>query len=360
MRLWPFGRRPEVRQASGYTTSIVDALEAAAVGGGAVSAATAAVETAAGLWGRCLSMATVTPQTVRTRALTPSTLEIVGRELARRGEMLFVPQVRGGRLRLLPAALTYTVVGEAEPETWAWNVTLFGPGSSRTMTLPNDAVVWLHYGRSPLRPWQGRAPWQSANLSGALLHGIERQFSQEASAPSGSVMPVTDPGDKAQGADDDGEADPLTTLRRDLAAAQGKTVLAPTMQTGYGAGAGAAPAHDFKSQRFGLDVPHPVVELRRDAERSILSSYGIPPGLASHQTPGQALREAWRAALSLSVAPVAELVQSQLREALDEPGLQLDLGRCRAADVATLARAAGSLVQHAGMPLADARAVVGL
>ena len=70
---------------------------------------------------------------------------------------------------------------------------------------------------------------------------------------------------KAQGTDDDGETDPVTTLRRDLASARGKTTLAPTMQTGYGAG--AAPQHDFKSQRFGLDVPHPVVELRRDVER---------------------------------------------------------------------------------------------
>lgn len=60
------------------------------------------------------------------------------------------------------------------------------------------------------------------------------------------------------------------------------------------------------------------------------------------------------------MAPVAELVQAQLREALDEPGLELDLRRCRAADVATLARAAGSLVQHAGMTLDQARAVVGL
>ena len=55
-----------------------------------------------------------------------------------------------------------------------------------------------------------------------------------------------------------------------------------------------------------------------------------------------------------------ELVQEQLREQLDEPRLELDLRRCRAADVATLARAAGSLVQHAGMTLADARQVVGL
>ena len=327
--------RREARQSTGYTSTIVNALEAAAVGGGAVAAATAAVETCAGFWGRCLALATVEPMTVRTRALTPSVLELVGRELARRGEMLFVPRILQGRLTLLPTALTYTVVGQADPATWLWNCTLFGPGSSVTVTLPNDAVVHLHDGRSPIRPWEGRAPWQAANLSGTLLEGIERQLGNEAQAASGYIMPLPDTGDEGQ-TDDTTEADdPQMQMRRDLAARPGRTTFLPTTRAGHGAGPSAAPERDYVAQRFGMDHPQAVGELRRDVERSILASYGLPPVFASHAAAGTSLRESWRIAIALSVAPVAELVQAQLREALDEPRLVLNLERCRAADLSS-------------------------
>ena len=343
--------RREVRQSTGYTNQIVNALEAAAVGGGAVAAATAAVETCAGFWGRCLALATVEPMTVRTRALTPSVLELVGRELARRGEMLFVPRVLRGRLMLLPTALTYTVTGRGGPGDVALELHAIRPGfSSATVTLPNDAVVHLHYGRSPIRPWEGRAPWQAANLSGTLLEGIERQLGNEAQAASGYIMPLPDTGDEGQTADTTDADDPRMQMRRDLAARPGRTTFLPTTRAGHGAGPMNAPEHDYQARRFGMDHPQAVGELRRDVERSILASYGLPPVFASHAAAGTSLRESWRIAIALSVAPVAELVQAQLREALDEPRLVLNLERCRAADLATLARAVGSLAT-AGVPV---------
>ena len=82
-------------------------------------------------------------------------------------------------------------------------------------------MVWCicSTGRDATRPWEGRAPWQTAQLSGALLAGVERQLAGEAESASGYVMPTPDVGDKGQAADADGEDDPLTALRRDLAAA---------------------------------------------------------------------------------------------------------------------------------------------
>ena len=130
------------------------------------------------------------------------------------------------------------------------------------------------------------------------------------------------------------------------------------MQAGYSAGASAAPERDFHSERFGLNAPQAVAELRRDVERLILACYGLPPVFASHAAAGTSLRESWRIAVALSVQPVAELVQEQLREALDEPALVLNMDRCRAADVAMLSRAVGSLTT-AGMPVDQARQVVG-
>ncbi len=37
---------------------------------------------------------------------------------------------------------------------------------------------------------------------------------------------------------------------------------------------------------FGLNHPQQVTELRRDVERSILATYGLPPVFASHAAPG--------------------------------------------------------------------------
>ena len=171
-------------------------------------------------------------------------------------------------------------------------------------------------------------------------------------------MPVPDPGDKGQGEGDDGEADPLTTLQRDLAAANGKTTLAPTTVGGFSAGAVNAPEHDYLARRFGANPPQTLAELRRDVERSVHAASGIPPVLVGHQAPGQSLREGWRQFHQLTLEPLAELVSVQLSEALGVD-VRLDMRRARASDVATLARAVGSLTK-AEVPLADARARVGI
>ena len=57
-----------------------------------------------------------------------------------------------------------------------------------------------------------------------------------------------------------------------------------------------------------------------------------------------------------TIEPIAVIVADQLSEAL---GVDVKLTMPRAADVATLARAVQSLT-GAGMPIAEARAVVGL
>ena len=152
-----------------------------------------------------------------------------------------------------------------------------------------------HRSVDPVRPWLGRPPWASASLSGNLLAGIERQLAGEAGSASGYIMPTPDVGDRGQeGADADEEEDPLTMLRGDLAAAGGRTVLAPITAAGFGAGPGAAPSKDYKPERFGFAPSETAVETRRDAERSILAACGVPPVLANHAAPGTSMREAWR------------------------------------------------------------------
>ena len=171
---------------------------------------------------------------------------------------------------------------------------------------------------------------------------------------------MPDTGDRGQAADADGEDDPLTTLRRDMAAAQGKTLLVPSLAGGLGAGPGVSPttSQEYMPRRFGADPPESLIELRRDIERSVLSCYGILPALFFERAAGTALREAARQVHALSAVPVAELVAAQLSDALNEP-VTLDLRRGRATDTATNARALGSLVT-AGVDVNEAREIVGL
>ena len=353
--------RPEVRT-SGYTSAIVNAIESAAGGaGGGVATATAAVECASGLWGRALSLATVAPMNRRTSALTPSVLAMIGRALCRSGEIVFLTDVARGRVQLLPASAAYVVVGHGDPSTWVYTVTVDGPGNTRTVHRGRSGVAHLQYMTDPIRPWFGRAPWSSAGLSGTLLAGIERQLAGEAGSASGYILPTPDLGDRGQGPPDgpdaDEEEDPLTTLRRDLAAAGGKTVLAPTTAAGYGAGPGAAPSKDFVPERFGFNPPTTAVETRRDAERSILAACGVPPALASHSAPGTSLREAWRQLTVGTIEPIATIVADQLSEAL---GVKVSLTLPVAADVKGIAvRSVAALVQS-GVPIAEARKVVGI
>ena len=355
---WPWSRRaaPETRS---YTSAVVNAVESAAAGtGGGVATGTAAVETAAGMWARALALADVQPRNRRTAAITPSMLAMIGRALCRSGEIVFDLDVSpGGRLSMLPASAAYVTTGTGDRRTWIYTVTVDGPGSTVTVYRGRAGVAHLQYAVDPVRPWHGRPPWASAGMSGDLLAGIERQLSNESKSASGYILPTPDTGDRGQqGEDADEEDDPFTTLRRDLAAAGGRTVLSPTTAAGFGAGPGAAPSNDYKPERFGFNPPSAAAEVRRDVGRDILAACGVPPVLASHAAPGTSMREAWRQMTVGTIEPLAVLVASQLGEAL---GVDVTLTMPRAADVATLARAVQSLT-GAGMSIEDAREVVGL
>ena len=358
MKLWPFGRR-ETRS-TGYTGILTSAVEAAAAGGAAVAAATAAVETAAGWWGRALALADVEPKSRRTAALTPAFLEMAGRELARTGQLVCDIDVSGGEVRLLPAAASYVTTGGVDPSSWIYVNTYYGASDTRVRYQRRDGLVHLMYGTTPTRPWVGRAPWQGAALSGELVAGVERQLSGEARSASGYLLPIPDLGDQGQTGADDDAPDPMVALGNKLAAAGGRLQLAPTTTAGWGGGPGVAPSHDWQPRRFGIHAPPATVELRRDVTRDIIGCYGLPAVLFSHQAPGGSVREAWRIALALSVAPLAEMVTAELRRALGVPDLVLDMRRARAADVTMLSRAVSSLAGVDGVTFDQAKELVGL
>ena len=144
---------------------------------------------------------------------------------------------------------------------------------------------------SPASPWKGNRRGKARRSQ--LMAGIERQLSGEASSSSGYVIPMPDTGDRGQDADADGAEDPLTTLRRDMAASRGKTLLVPSLAAGLGAGPGVSPttSQEYMPRRWGADPPEALIELRRDVERSVPELLRHLPSLFYERAAGTALRE---------------------------------------------------------------------
>ena len=359
-RIFGMGPKRETRARESFTDQQIVLISAAARGNDDVATACSAVEVAAGMYARDLSLAEVTPRNSRTVSITPSWLALAGRELARSGQFVCDIQIVSGKVALQPAAFAYAARGNVDPSSWIWTLNMYGPGYARTRSRPNDGIVNIAIGRTVSRPWAGRAPWQSASLTAGMLSGIERQLRGEARSKSGYILPTPDVGDRSQGPDDDGATDPLTKLREDLAAAEGRTLIAPSMAAGYGAGPGVAPSlsNEYQSRRFGINPPEAVAELRRDVERSILATFGILPSLVDPKASGTALREARRQYHAGTVVPLATLIEGSLSESLNE-NIRLDMRKGRATDSATLSRAISSLTSS-GMTLEDAIVAVGL
>ena len=186
-----------VEHRASYTDTLIAAIQSAASGEAGVNVgALGPLEIAAGLWSRAFASASVTPQTTATEAITPSVLAMIGRELVRRGEVVFeiavdrVPH-RRSIVTLIPIA-HWDITGRARPSSWIYRVDRYGPSSTESETLPAAAVVHCVYAVDPARPWLGRisvAVGQSdSGKLGAVL--LRRAWGKKSGGPVGSVIPV--------------------------------------------------------------------------------------------------------------------------------------------------------------------------
>ena len=149
---------PEIRES--FTSELIARLADATAGLGD-GRALAAIETSARWWGFGLASARLTPSSRELASITPSVLDTMGRSLCRSGESLHVIAVRQGRVLLTPTA-SWIVHGNDDPSTWLYRVTLNGPDTSRTFTIPAASVVHVRFAPHPARPWSGRSPLQMA------------------------------------------------------------------------------------------------------------------------------------------------------------------------------------------------------
>ena len=304
--------------------------------------ATAALESAAGLTGRSFAAADVEGPEMYTSAITPDLLEVIGRELIRRGELVCLIDTSDG-LALWPAQ-SYDVDGPPDPRRWWYRVTIGGPSHTWTqINVPADGVLHFKYGVDPAQPWRGKSPMSIAAESGRLSSETVSALADESSGPRGAILGLPVPGD-----------DPtLAGLRADLKDMQGKMAL---LETGDWGGAPGGGDVNGKPMRVGANPPQSLVELAAHASAEVWAACGYNPAIFES---GQAasLREANRLALGV-VAALGKKVEAELRLKLDG-SIGLSWGEIRSTDIQTRTRSVGQLVT-AGLPLADAMKTAGL
>lgn len=334
MKLWPFTRE---RRADA-TDLLIELLQQNAAGE-PVTAATAAIEGAAGLWGRAFAAARPLPEgSVAAEVLTPAVLYNLGRALCQQGRYVAEIRMAGGAL-VLDQPRSYTVTGDGPEDEWEYELSFARPSSTVTRHLSAGRVVDVRLGQG----LEYAGPMQGADTTASLSRALERRLEQEAGGPAGYLLPVP-AGQKAQ-------------LAADIKALRGRLGLVETTAEGFGAGATAAPRADYEARRVGFTPPPQLRELRESVERSLFAAAGVP--ILTSQQDGTAQREQLRRMLHSTIQPVADIAAVELAGKLATPGLALDFAGLYAADISGRARAFAQLVQ-AGLPIPDAQAVAGV
>ena len=313
---WPW-RKPEVRSAN-YTDQVIAQIMSHASGasdGGAL----AVIEASCRYWGAGLASATVKPDNVALKSVTPSVLDTIGRALCREGESLLAIAVRNGQVTLTPVSL-WEVHGSDDPTTWTYRCTLSGPDVTRMVTLDAAAVLHFRYSPSASRPWAGRSPVALSLDTARAATRLENATSEELNFTQQQVLTPR------RNQSDYGLADSLTpeTIQKIVSA------FAEHVHTG----AFVIPA-DVQAQRLGpakspdsfrVD-PGPPRKLDVRHARNTARAWSHAQGTGT-----AARRERFRQVLHSLLKPLGAIIAEELRAKLD-PAAALDFSDLRAGDL---------------------------
>ena len=332
-----------------YSDLLIDAIMARAVSGDAITtAALGAVQVAAGLVARALTVAIPSGDM---GLLRPSVLYDIGFDLIRRGQSVWLLRVDpDGRAQLLRADTSDPVVfGGADPRSWKYVLTLGAPSQQTSVEVGAESVAHFRINCEALTPYRGRAPLQLAAATGQLARALSGSLGDESSVTVARILALP------QGT---GEAT-LNMLKNAVTnPSQGRVLLPETTKGGFGEGQGTAPQRDWRSERLGFEAPTSAVELYNILLQEVGAICGIPWALMPGSgAAGPSLREANRTFLSTTVEPLGLLVSAELERVLEAP-VKLRHDKLAAADVVSRARALKGLVD-AGIPLEEAKGLVG-
>ena len=310
MRLPWKKQAPEKRN---YSDAILGALETAAATKAANVGATAAIEAVAGLLSRTLAGAEVDAPPWAVRAINPTWIAMVCRQLIRDGEHLSLIRMdRNGELMLLPAGHWWFTGGPVEAD-WTANVSVYGPSGSRTYQAGRDEIAFFQWARLPIEPHRGRSPGGLASLAAKAAAEVEKSLADEAGGPVAQLLPLP------EGVN----GDTLTELRGDISRARGKALLLESTAGGWGDRAGA-PQRDWMQARLGPNPPAPMVALADAVFSRMVAAAGASVSLFT-DADGTAQREAVRRFHMTTVLPVAGMIARELSDRLEtEIGFTLD------------------------------------
>ena len=319
--MWPWKGKPEERaDATDATDALIGAMLAAASGGGDVQpSGLAAIEQAAGLVGRAFAGALVSGD--RLGVVSPQILEMVGRSLIRRGEIVLALD-DGPRLQ--PAS-GWEIRGMGpDSKLWTYRLNFDGPsGLTRSVYLPAGSVIHIRVNSDPSRPWAGRAPWSIASSTARTAASAEASAAAEASIPSTRIAPIP----SADEAQRDAYKQALTK--------GGTIAVQAAAQAALSGGAGQEPSTRWTPAVMRPEPGDGHIRLRREAAADVLSSCGIPTALfrwvggigEARGLPAIHLRCPWNHG--------RQLAMGELREKLSSPELLISFAGLHGADLAT-------------------------
>ena len=323
----------ETRGTGDYTDQIL---------AGSYAAATGAVQSAASLWARCLSVATSDLEFV-----TPDLLGAIGWDLGIEGEHVSVLQVDGlGRVMLLRAS-SWNISGGPDPRAWQYRATLAGPTGTRTLDVSADSVLHCRYLPDCRTPWRGVAPWKRAPTLSKLAAEVEAALVREARLPTKQIIPMPQ-----------GATGATQNMLDGILDENGRVILPSTTAGGMGAGRTSAPLTDWKISRLKSEPDEGLVMLCKDVPGQIGVLYGIPNVLTSGSGSETQTREAFRRFVLTAVEPLALIVSRELTRVFEVP-VELDLSELAHIDLSGRARAFKAYV-GSGLSTSEAAQLVGV
>ena len=168
------------------------------------------------------------------------------------------------------------------------------------------------------------------------------------------IIPVS----RADGDDpEDEDHDPLYQLRSDIRSSRGRTLLPETQMAT--ADPSQRPHGDWKSMRFGGNVPETMVDLRSKVGLSVALACAVPLPLVEVLATGIGQRQAWQRFTMTSCAAVWAIIADEVEAKLGvRPGI--DMTAAYGYDLAGRTQSFSRLVGEGKLPADEARRVVGL
>ena len=331
--MWPFTKRPEVREAA-YTDALVRYLVGNAEGGNTDVKGSGALEIAAGIIGRSFASAVPVNAGRATPLLTPDCLQTIGREIVRTGECVFLISAAGGILELLPVH-TWEITGSPRKSSWVYRLDLAGPTEyNASARVAEGDVVSVKWAVDPSRPWCGISPLTFAHLSGQLHVKVVEALRDEAGGPRGTLLPIPKNPDKT-----------VAGLAGEIKDLKGGVTLVERMDSMWQAEADKT-REGWNPKRLGAAPGQPLVDLHTTATRVALACCGIPAELADAGVDATSRREAWRQFLHGTLAPLGRIAAAELRTKLELPAdFGFDWTELAASDTQGRARAFGALAK---------------